>query len=387
MLGDWGGARTRLEEEKGIKFEFTYIGDFLANPQGGVSSSGAWNRVRGTVDIDFAKLAGLTGLTLHATGAWQGGVNLGKQYLGSIANPSGLVSGRTFRMDSYWLQQELFGKKLTIRGGQFAGMDFYGVQNYGGNYLMEPLDYAFGNMFNTYESFAPAAGPAVDIKIAPVPQFYLRSAYMSGNRDPFVQNPTGIPFTWANSGVIINEFGYLYGLQNGKTGKAKLYPGLYKVGFTNNPGRNAFAGPDGVPRYSGNYVYYMMANQAIFRPTAGSDRGLDVHLGFDYSPTNKNKANQEWTGGFVYNGLIPQRPKDSVAFGFVISQISDVWSAYELANSLTPLTSEKAFEFNYLAQITPFFMVQPVVQIYNTLGANPQNGTGVVLGFRTKVTF
>ncbi len=51
------------------------------------------------------------------------------------------------------------------------------------------------------------------------------------------------------------------------------------------------------------------------------------------------------------------------------------------------LGSEKAYEVNYLYQATPFFMVQPVVQWYQTLGANPQNPTGIVLGFRTKVVF
>src|SRR5437016_1590454 len=32
LFGDWGGARTRLAESKGVSFDFHYIGDFLANP-------------------------------------------------------------------------------------------------------------------------------------------------------------------------------------------------------------------------------------------------------------------------------------------------------------------------------------------------------------------
>ena len=34
LFGDWGGARTRLEEEKGVKFDFFYVADLLANPKG-----------------------------------------------------------------------------------------------------------------------------------------------------------------------------------------------------------------------------------------------------------------------------------------------------------------------------------------------------------------
>jgi carbohydrate-selective porin OprB len=117
LLGDWGGARTRLEEQHGVKFDFFYVGDLLANPKGGVEKESGWNRFRGTMDIDFNKLIGAKGLTFHVTGLWQGGTNLGGNYLGSIANPSGLVSAHTTRLDSFWLQQELFDGKVTIRAG------------------------------------------------------------------------------------------------------------------------------------------------------------------------------------------------------------------------------------------------------------------------------
>jgi carbohydrate-selective porin OprB len=414
LLGDWGGERTKLENQ-GVTFDLFYVADFQANPVGGNSSAGVWNRVRGTVDIDFAKLAGAKGLTMHVTGLWQGGVNLGAQYLGSIANPSGLVSAHTTRLDSYWLQQVLFNGKLTLRGGQFAGQDFYGVQYYGRQYLIEPLDYAMGNLFSSYESFDPASGPAVDVRIAPVQQVYLRSAYMSGNRNPYGYNATGVPFTWKNSGLIINEVGFLYDQPTfagqrkahpaGGTNqykdqpKPKYYPGLYKFGLMNNPGRDAFPSPYATVVstnssvtcfglcYSGDYVIYFMANQAVWRPTEGSNRGLDVNFAVNYLPTDRNKVNQEFTGGLIFNAPFVSRPNDSASFGFVISRISDVWQAYEAATLQPVQSSEKAFELNYLAQITPWFYVQPVVQVYATLGALPSNGTGVVLGFRTKVTF
>jgi porin len=140
--------------------------------------------------------------------------------------------------------------------------------------------------------------------------------------------------------------------------------------------------------YSGDYIFYFMANQAVWRPTEDSTRGLDVHFGVDYLPTSRNKVNQEFTGGVIFNAPIAKRSEDSASFGFVISRISDVFNAYQQSNLLlSPQTSEKAFELNYLAQITPFWYVQPVVQVYGSLGAFPSNGTGVVLGFRTKVTF
>ena len=50
-------------------------------------------------------------------------------------------------MDTYWLQQKLFNGVLVLRVGQLAQQDDYGVQEYGGSYLLEPLGYAYGNLF------------------------------------------------------------------------------------------------------------------------------------------------------------------------------------------------------------------------------------------------
>jgi porin len=309
-------------------------------------------------------------------------VNLGGSYLGSISNPSGLVSAHTTRLDSFWLQQSLFNNKLTIKAGQFAGMDFYGIMYYGGNFLIEPIDYGFGPRFQDFESFDPASGPAAEIKIAPIHQVYFKVAVTSGNHDPYGDDTNGFHFKAKNHAVIDDEVGFVYDQPDGKNMKDKYYPGLYQFGSTWNGDHFAdFA--TGALRPNGNYQVYFMANQAFYRPIAHSNQGLDFHFGLDVSPSNVNFVDRQVTFALMYTGLIPKRGKDSLNFGLVHSKISDVFNTgFE-----TALTSEKAYEINYKTQITPWLVWQPVVQIYQTLGANPQNGTGVAAGFRTLVTF
>lgn len=394
LFGDWGGERTKLAEEKGVTFDFFYVADFLATPQAAIKTGAAgWNRVRGTMDIDFGKLAGIKGLTFHVTGLWQGGPNLGASYLGSISNPSGLVSARTEILDSYWLQYAMLDDKVEFRFGQFASMDEYGLQPYGGSFLMEPIDYGFGNRFNDYASFDPASGPGVSLKVKPAKFMYFKAAYTSGNRNPYVQNPTGFEYVKHDSGVLSDEVGFDIGQPGTGVVKEKYYPGHYAFGSTYNGGK--FTNPfNPVPLfyspYTGNYVIYFMGNQAVYRPKAGLNTGLDAFFGIAVSPdATYNFVDKNITTGFVYNGPIPSRPKDSVAFAMSYSHVSDAYStAYAQSFLGAPvLGSEKAFEVNYLFQATPYFIIQPVVQWYATLGANPQNPTGVVLGFRTKVTF
>src|SRR5690348_15737560 len=99
LFGDWGGKRSKLAE-KGVTFDFFYIADLEANPSGGMQQTQAgWPRIRGTIDINFDRLIEWQGLSFHSTGLWQSGVDLGAK-IGTLANPSDLVSAHTTRLDS-----------------------------------------------------------------------------------------------------------------------------------------------------------------------------------------------------------------------------------------------------------------------------------------------
>jgi carbohydrate-selective porin OprB len=211
LLGDWGGERTKLAE-KGITFDFFYISDMQANPSGGLQQTQAgWERIRGTVDIDFDKMMSWQGLSFHATGLWQSGVHLGGK-IGTLANPSDLVSAHTTRLDSFWVQQLFLNNKVRLRAGQLAALGFYGEQDYGGSWLIEPLGYAFGNLFSSiYESFNPAGTPGAELRFAPTRRFYVKSAVVAGNRNPYQQDPTGTNFAIRNTPNFLFESGYLPG--------------------------------------------------------------------------------------------------------------------------------------------------------------------------------
>jgi len=130
-----------------------------------------------------------------------------------------------------------------------------------------------------------------------------------------------------------------------------------------------------------------MASQAVFRSDAGSNRGLDATFGFDYSPGEVSRENVQLTTGARFNAPFARRDKDRIAFAFVYSKISDPFRNFGEALGEAPLGSEKAFEVNYALQVTPYFLLQPTIQYYVRVGANPNLPNAPVLGFRTKVTF
>src|ERR1700759_347725 len=193
---------------------------------------------------------------------------------------------------------------------------------------------------------------------------YFRGAYTSGNRNPYVQDPNGFHFVKANSGVLSDEIGFVHDqVPNPKNADKKRYPGQYAFGSTYNGGKfaNGFCSPTpqvayGPPvsseyytnplffsPYTGNYVMYLMANQAVYRQKPNSNRGLDALFGIAWSPNQPyNFVNKNILAGVVYNGPITARPKDSVAFAISYSGVSSKYNAaYQSANpGAFPYSSE-----------------------------------------------
>jgi porin len=378
MFGDWGGERTKLAN-RGVTFNFISVTDLLLDTHNDVAN---WSRVRGTVDVDFGQAELVPGLKFHMTALWQAGGNLGA-YIGSVANPSSLVSANTIRLDSWWFEKALANNKLFIRAGQFAGLDFYGDQQQGSSYIIEPLGYALGNLFPAdYESFNPAGTPAAEVRYAPSKHFYVKSAIFSGNRNPYHNDINGLHFKFKDSPVIASEAGYLVDPE--PSSSTKTYPGSYAFGATTNPG--PFANIVTGQRSSTNYLVYFMANQRVYRPQAGSERGLDLNFAFDWTPDDITKNFSQVTGGVRYHGMIPRRELDTVAVGVVYSRISGVLNRALSQAGLSPYGTEKALEVNYAVHVTRWFTFQPVFQYYFDTGANPSHRNNTIAGFRTSFT-
>jgi carbohydrate-selective porin OprB len=392
---NWGPGRQRWADH-GFSFSAFYITDALGDPTSPAGTREGfhnWQRVRATVDIDFGKFSSAKGLLFHVTGVWQNGVNMGG-FIGSIANPSGLVSSHQFRMDSMFLQQSLMTGKVVLTGGIMAAQDFYGLQEYGGAFLTEPLDYNFGNQGNTRMSYDPESGPAVELKLVPNKHFYVKTGYFlpSDDGEKHVY-PTGFNYKNGYDGAT-SDSEVAYFTDPGAPASRKSYPGIIKAGFVYNGGRNfTDYGTliDGTPKsVNDNYSFYVQANQPIYRVAAGSNRGLDATFGVSTGPQNKSKVPTEFTAGLIFNAPFAGRSKDSLAFGMVYSKLGSDWktdcTAGAIACNPTWLSDEKEFEFNYKAMIAPWLLFQPVYQYYANVGGR-NNGSASIAGLRLMTTF
>jgi porin len=384
LFGDWGGERTRLEK-RGVSFDFQYVSDSLWNLKSERKERFAsWNRFRGTVDIDFGALIGQPGFYFHATALWQGGGNLGA-YLGLLTSPSGMSSMNTCRLDSWWIEKRWLDERITARVGQFAGQDFYGAQHYAASFIFEPMGYALGNLFTDLESFDPPSTPAMEVRVAPIHNLYVKSMVLAAVSSPFSQNPTGLVPQFNGVPVSVSEIGFTPG-RKASSARAfdnvesrKGYSGLYQFGASYNPGK--FTAPTSATPRSGNYLLYWMASQALWRVDPKEAKGLDGTLAYDWSPPSVNRNNTLFTAGVRFNEPLPLPIHNTMSLGYVQNRLSQQFDQ----PGAPPFKPEHAVEFNALLDPLPMLLLQPVIQYYANVGA--RTGRAVVFGFRTKVEF
>ena len=385
LFGEWGGSRQSLLE-RGVDIDLQYLSDSLWNVRSPQKERlASWNRVRGTVDFDFSRLTQTPGLTFHITGVWQGGGNLGT-YLGTVAEPSGMASANTFRLDSYWLEKRWTNERVAFRLGQFAGEDFYGAQHDAASFILEPLGYALGNLGSTYESFDPPSTPAAELRVIPRSHVYLKSMVFAADRFPYMHNATGFVPQFQGAASSVSEIGWTPGQAASGVrafdtiDQRQGYSGLYQLGGSFNPGKFETSGR--VPVVSGNYLIYVMASQAVWRREEHSGVGLDLTAATDFTPSNRSHVDRQTTVGVRYNEPLPIRQHNTVSFGYVLSQLSHQFPATPSSLTLQP---ENALELNGLLEVTRFITMQPVVERFVHVGGSARQAT--VFGFRSKVDF
>lgn len=384
LVGDWGGERSRLEE-KGVNFDLQYISDFLWNIKSVQKDRlAAFDRVRGTIDIDFGSLLHQDELYFHATALWQGGAILGN-YLGLLTSPSGMSSGNTFRLDSWWLEKRIRDERVAIRIGQFAGQDFYGAQHYAASFIFEPMGYALGNLSTTFESFDPPSTPAMELRVVPIQHFYVKSMVLAADRFQYAHNPTGLVPQFRGAPMSVSEIGFSPG-KRATTVRAfdnvegrKGYSGLYQFGASYNPGK--FTNPTSTTLRSGNYLLYWMANQALWRADPHESKGLDGTVSYDWSPADVNRENRQLTAGLRFNEPLPVPFHNTMSLGYVRTNQSSNF----VSTGMPAWKPEYGVEFNSLLDVLPIMYVQPVIQYYANVGGGVQRA--VVFGFRTKIEF
>ncbi|MEJ8571367.1 carbohydrate porin [Microbaculum marinum] len=381
ITGNWNGARDRLESE-GISFTLDYLGQFAANPVGGVIEGGAswtgdWSLgLRMDLDRQFALPFPVYVTT--SVGILDGSDALSDTHIGNVMDVQvSDLDGRWFQPKVVYLAvgAQLFDQTTEVLAGRIVTFDDFATfakacTSMNGSICGNPVAGQFDITFPT----DPDAVWGARVKVKPGDRWYAQAgAYLvyPGLGDP---DHYGLEFgAPAGSGILaIGEAGLHVGHSANRPG----LPGTYKAGYyydteeltnlsTNTSERNSWG-------------IYGMAEQMLYSETDDYSQGLWGWFALSYAPPLKSDVKAMAALGLSYTGLLPHRPDDTLAFVAAAS----VFSEY-----LPGQSSEMLLELNYQAQLLPALSVQPGIQyIMNPSGYSTIEDAFVV-GLNVSATF
>ncbi len=423
-----GGLRTVLGNY-GITLNVTDAETVLGNVSGGFKQGATMQGLTtATLQINTDTAFGLPGGTFNVSALQIHGNNdFDASYLGAIQTTNGNEAENATRLWELWYDQSFANGAFDIKIGQQSLDQEFIVSQYSGLFINTMMGWPALPSNNLY-----AGGPAyplsslgVRVRGIPAPGLTVLAGVFDDNppggpfdNDPQSLDAGGTRFNLNTGALIIAELQYAVNQpslgQMDYGHRAAGLPGTYKLGFWYDTGSFpdqefddtglSLANPasTGIPRmHKGNFSFYGVMDQMVWRPDPQGPRSLGVFLRAMGAPAQQNFITMSANGGLVLADPLPGRDNDQLGLGFGIVKVSGAKSALDQQTAFFtgmpyPVQSTETFlELTYQFQAAPWWTIQPDFQyIFNPGGGiqNPDNpaariGNEAVIGFRTVVTF
>jgi porin len=419
MLGDMGGLRPWLGKY-GVTFQLTETSEYLANVRGGLGHGGAYDGLTtATVGIDTQKAFGLPGGQFNVSALQIHGTNLSTRYLGTLNTASGIEAEGTTRLWELWYQQSFLNKRVDVKIGQQSIDQEFITSQYAATFINTMFGWP---ALPSYDM--PSGGPAYPLSALGVrvrgqitPSLTALAGVYDG--DPLGNNPDnlhGTNFNLHNGTLFIGEL--QYAINQPSDGEmvganSNKLPGTYKLGVWYNNNRFddqrfdntglSLADPASTgtaQSHHGNYSFYAVADQMVWRPDPDEPRSIGVFARVMGAPGDRNLVSFAANAGVVMKAPFKGRDDDSVGLAVTYIKVgnhvhdADLDARNFLGTPYGVRTQETTVEATYNYQVTPWWIMQADAQYTFNAGAgqNPNDPTQplrntFVIGVRANLTF
>ncbi len=370
--GDWGGARTWMEE-RGVTFEAIYMTDVLQKMYGGIQKSKYPIKSLGVLDaaiiLDTKKMGLWKDGTLTLRLQNSNGNGLNGSYIGAYQYINAYESDPFIHLAEYWYEQGLFDNLVQIKlGKQDACYDFM------------TLDLATNFMNNSHAFFMPNVplpsypdqALGLVAKVNPTEWLSLRTGWYDGNaRGGTLGFDTA--FGKNKASFLIQEIGIRHNRKN--------MPGTILAGGWLHTGHVEEIGTGNMRAQT--LGWYFETEQMLWKENKNNfedNQGLYAMGQVSMAPENRVEASKYYGAALMYKGLFKNRDEDILGIGTAIAQFSP-----KLKNVDYRSGGENIIEGFYKVQLTKWLSLQPVVQFIHRI--NGQNTNACTIGVRTTITF
>jgi porin len=406
LLGDLGGVRRYLENH-GVYLSLSATAEFAGNVSGGVKQGAtSANQIAFSADIDWQRLAGVTGLSTHVIMVNRSGAN-DSHLFGDNVSPVQEIFGAggnvAVHLVSAYAEESLYGGRLDVAGGwmnvenDFASSPLY--CNYMNNALCgDPKALPGGDIGH---SAFPDAVWGGRVRVRPTLDTYIVTGVYEVNHGLYGDaDRTGFEFgVPGESGVYVPvQLGYEPAL-----GSDHL-PGHYVAGFGYDSSQfksfssalPASVGASTSVR-SGNTQVWVLADQMLVRNGPGDQDGVIALAGFVANNPNNSTYAQQYYAGLLDRGFWRARPQDFIGLLFTYFAMSGDLGKVQaeqlelglpVSNSATGIqTHEMILEANYNIHVYRGVDFRPEFQYVFRPNAQSDIRNAAVFGFKANVEF
>jgi len=411
LLGDWGGARTWLEDH-GIDIGLNYFSETAAIVAGGQRQGIDYTSQIGlSVDLDGEKLLGLPGFALHSVIVQRNGRSSSADFLDDDLDAVQEIFGGGGDVAAHLVY--LYGEQLLDNGRVDIAAGRLPVGTY---FASSPLYCDFMNVIfcgNPHplpvypgEPDWPAATWGGQARVFVVPTVYVMGGLFQVNPN-FGGNSGWAWFLHGTTGLSVPleigwtpSFGPNHLLGHYKLGfdeDTSTYSDLY---VSTNGEPIAATGLPGQP-HSGRRMFYVLVDQMLVRTGQGDTDGLIAYGGWVHADYDISPLENQVFGGVVSTASFIGRPQDTLGFAASWFQVSGALTAtQQLEQTLgEPLTGgglgtpvgvqshEEELEAMYTARVYRGVAIMPDIQYIINPDGTSRTRNALSLGLQVSVTF
>ncbi len=419
---DAGNAATARHA---VTFGLTEADEVTRNLHGGLRKGQAWRGLTTlnlTVDTQAARA--WRGGTLFASALQIHGRQFTPDYVGSIHTASNLEARKATRLWELWYQHQI-SETLELKIGQQSLDQEFMINSGAGPFAaayfgwpaLPSVDLPASGGVYPLASLGVRARVGLSDASTVLVGVFAGDAANSSTQDAQIANPRGTTFSLHGGTFAIAEYQYaLNRAAPGDAAGATGLPGTYKLGAWHhsasfadqrfdaqglsqaNPSSNA-----SMAQRHGNYSLYAVADQMLWRASAGGLRAVNVFARAMAAPPDRNLVSFSADAGVTVTAPFASRPRDVLGVGLAFLKLSPRAQALDRDGNvfngtrLPARNHETLLEASYQYQVRAWWLLQGIVQYTVRPGAgavDPNDATqtrripnATVIGLRTAVTF
>jgi len=408
LTGDWGGARTSLEDA-GIKLGATQTSDGLADLSGGKRTGATYQGdTELDLDLDLDKLVGWSGASMHVSGVTVLGRSVTTENSGALYTASSIDTDRGSRLYDLYLDQDIPGGLASLRIGQAGADEEFMISKVATPFLNGTFGYPGLPTLDQPSGGPeyPLTTPMARLKLTPSDPWTVLVAAFNGDptgngfslTDPGQRERSGTAFRTSDGVLGLVEAQYAVN----QGADAAGLPATYKLGLWAQSSRfdDQRLAPDN-RKLNGDFSVYAIVDQMLWRRPDTKDEGLSVFARVMGAPSDRNLVDLYADTGVALKGPFEGRGDDVAGLAIAYSRISDAVRVANLAQPALPPGRpindyELDLEATYQVAVTPWWQLQPDLQYVVHPDENVVDPTtfphgaiknAVVAGLRTTIIF